>query len=45
MNEVYDRDWTAALIEEARKLTAAVKIEADETTTNGARMIKWRFWR
>jgi hypothetical protein len=66
MSEVYDRERTAALIDEARKLTAAVKIEAreinailekafdadedeepvgDETTTNGARLFKWRFWR
>ena len=66
MSEVYDRERTAALIDEARKLTAAVKIEAgeisailekafdadedeeplgDETTTNGSRMFKWRFWR
>jgi hypothetical protein len=30
MSEVYDRGRTAALIDEARKLTAAVKIEARE---------------
>jgi hypothetical protein len=30
MSEVYDRERTAALIDEARKLTAAVKIEARE---------------
>ena len=30
MNEIYDRDRTAALIDEARKLAAAVKSEARE---------------
>ena len=30
MGEAYDRELTAALVDEARKLTAALKIEAGE---------------
>ena len=30
MGEAYDRERTAALVDEARKLTAALKIEAGE---------------
>ena len=33
MSDVYDRELTAALIDEARKLTAALKIEAGEIKT------------
>ena len=33
MSDVYDRELTAALIDEARKLAAALKIEAGEIKT------------
>ena len=33
MGDAYDRGRTAALVDEARKLKAALKIEAEETKT------------
>jgi hypothetical protein len=33
MGDTYDRERTAALVDEARKLTAALKIEAGEIKT------------
>jgi hypothetical protein len=33
MGDAYDRGRTAALVDEARKLTAALKIEAEEIKT------------
>ena len=33
MADVYDKERTAALVDEARKLTAALKVEAEEIRT------------